>query len=712
MIRKPKSYVSERQVRNRLRADAARLADEARRVFPNHERPPDENADLFLHEIDRNELPEMEDKSGYCDTTDVEGDSFDYASDPEGRPDGDEDRSSGEWEYEDASPELTEQQQIIRDLASWAVHCRIPRTHVNKLLLVLAKYHSHSFLPKDYRTLLNTVRNVRPKLVEPGLYFHLGIAHGLSRSLQLFHTDIGSNVNIFINIDGIPISKSGSSQFWPILGKIVGVKNAKPFVIGVYWGSAKPKDVNIYLADFVEEAIILKRVGFKNEEKTIFVHITAFICDRPALAFILCIKSHTGFFSCLKCTTKGVSFRPNVNNKKSNFLVFPELNSPLRTDTSFRARSNPEHHLPGVSLLENLLEFDLVNGILLDGMHLTDLGAMKKLILHYIKGKYERVRMSKSNKATLAARVTELIKYVPFEFPRKIESLDFVDSWKATSYRMVKLYLGPLLFKNIIRRDLFDHFLLFHTAMKLLSDEEKCFKTDILNYCQELLVKFVADCISLFGLQFLSSNIHHLVHVVIDVARFGPLDSFAAYPFENLLQILKNLVRKSAKPLQQLVRRIGEMEMLEGEERPTNLADELLDCHECGPIMPGIFGYQFKNLIFKGTKLGTDLPNNCIFLTSNRVACIENFIQQDNSILLIGRQFFNVGDFFHCPVPSRNLNCFEVWNLGPLAIWPLQDVIGKAFIAPSFEVPTQEKRNSYVATLLIPHDSTSIQSIE
>jgi hypothetical protein len=36
------------------------------------------------------------------------------------------------------------------------------------------------------------------------------------------------------------------------------------------------------------------------------------------------------------------------------------LNAPLRTDASFRFRENPQHHLPGSSLLENLFHFNLL----------------------------------------------------------------------------------------------------------------------------------------------------------------------------------------------------------------------------------------------------------------------------------------------------------------------------------------------------------------
>ncbi len=92
-------------------------------------------------------------------------------------------------------------------------------------------------------------------------------------------------------------------------------------------------------------------------------------------------------------------------------------------------------------------------------------------------------------------------------------------------------------------------------------NEQQCANPETINYCSGLLNKFVADSINLYGQQFLSANVHNLIHLTDDVRNFGPIDSFSAYPFENFLQKIKNLVRKSAKPLQQIVKRLSELEI-------------------------------------------------------------------------------------------------------------------------------------------------------
>lgn len=64
-----------------------------------------------------------------------------------------------------------------------------------------------------------------------------------------------------------------------------------------------------------------------------------------------------------------------------------------------------------------------------------------------------------------------------------------------------------------------------------------------------LLRRFVSACRSLYGDSFVSFKVHCLIHLANDVIRHGCLDKFSAFSFENKLQIIKNLVRKSGRPL-------------------------------------------------------------------------------------------------------------------------------------------------------------------
>lgn len=54
-------------------------------------------------------------------------------------------------------------------------------------------------------------------------------------------------------------------------------------------------------------------------------------------------------------------------------------------------------------------------------------------------------------------------------------------------------------------------------------------------------------------------NIHILCHLSDEVEKHGLLDLFSAFPFENYLGKIKKVVKSPNKPLQQIIRRIKEI---------------------------------------------------------------------------------------------------------------------------------------------------------
>lgn len=66
-------------------------------------------------------------------------------------------------------------------------------------------------------------------------------------------------------------------------------------------------------------------------------------------------------------------------------------------------------------------------------------------------------------------------------------------------------------------------------------------KIDIDN-ARHLLHKYVGDFERLYGLGYMSCNVHSLLHLADLVRDFGPLWVFTCFPFENANGILKRLV--------------------------------------------------------------------------------------------------------------------------------------------------------------------------
>lgn len=99
--------------------------------------------------------------------------------------------------------------------------------------------------------------------------------------------------------------KSSQQQFWPIFESIIPHGNV--FMIGLYHDYKKPEDfgTNDFLKDFVNETMEICENRININSQQIACRIAALICDIPAKSFVLCIKGHSGYSSCIKCIIKG-----------------------------------------------------------------------------------------------------------------------------------------------------------------------------------------------------------------------------------------------------------------------------------------------------------------------------------------------------------------------------------------------------------------------
>jgi len=111
---------------------------------------------------------------------------------------------------------------FCNDLQTFIIEHNVPHNTANKLLQILRK-HGHIELPNDVRVLLRTPRNasLHIKSVAGGHYVHFGLLFSLEQSIKMYSKFIKRNeISLNINIDGLPISNSSGSQFWPIMASI------------------------------------------------------------------------------------------------------------------------------------------------------------------------------------------------------------------------------------------------------------------------------------------------------------------------------------------------------------------------------------------------------------------------------------------------------------------------------------------------------------
>lgn len=121
------------------------------------------------------------------------------------------------------------------------------------------------------------------------------------------------NLILDFGIDGLPLFKSSTTQIWPILTSV----SCPTYIglVGVYEGNSKPHCALNFLEEFIAELQILLREGFLFSNKCFQIIIRCIAMDAPAKSFVLGTKRHSGYFSCVRCTQKGLMVKHR--------LVFP-----------------------------------------------------------------------------------------------------------------------------------------------------------------------------------------------------------------------------------------------------------------------------------------------------------------------------------------------------------------------------------------------------
>jgi hypothetical protein len=464
-------------------------------------------------------------------------------------------------------------------------------------------------------------------------------------------------INLSFNVDGIPIFKSSSKQFWPLSCRI-HIKNVvvSPFAVAIFSGDSKPFSVAVYLQQFIEELNNLTSNGFEYNGDIIPVKIKTFSCDAPARAFLKCIKGHTGNYACERCNAKG----QNINRR---IVYLESTDSCARTHENFVSKMFPAHHLATTPLVL-LKNFDLIMNVSLDAMHLCYLGIMRKMMVYWIKGGgTHAARLCVNLRLQLSNRIADSAKYVPNDFNRKPRPLIELDRYKATEFRFIVLYLGPIVLKGMLSQNYYKHFLLFHCAIRILSTV-KFIDTAFINTAKELLIYFVQNCENFYGTDFCVYNTHSLIHLADDVKYHKEvLDELSCFIFENFLGSLKSMIRRPNRPCAQICNRMSE-------KIDFNFIDQ-----SPKPVQCNSKKIQFSNYEI----IANNARDSYVLLKGNTILKVLEILKDDFSVM--GTLSNKLENFYEYPLPSSSLGIFKFTNFSlNHVIIDIGDILSKCFV--------------------------------
>jgi len=217
-----------------------------------------------------------------------------------------------------------------------------------------------------------------------------------------------------------------------------------------------------------------------------------------------------------------------------------------------------------------------------------------------------------------------------------------------------------------------------HVAIRILCCSQF---EEYIDYAQELLEHFVSSFKSLYGTDNVSHNVHGLIHLAQDAKRFGTLDTFSSFKYENYLQTLKNVLKKHDQPLQQVVRRYIERKNIEKpHELHITLSDFIIDrksIHTKGPLIEGCCNPQYYMIKCSNATIRTDtLADNCCGLSDGSIVQVKNITYHKGlkTDVIIGNEFLHREDLYNKPCLSSLLGIFVVDNLSDFKIWPVTGI--------------------------------------
>lgn len=161
----------------------------------------------------------------------------------------------------------------------------------------------------------------------------------------------------------------------------------------------------------------------------------------------------------------------------------------------------------------------------------------------------------------------------------------------------------------------------------------------------------------MYGVEYLTHNIHNLLHLAQDVKTFGCLDQFSCFKYENYMSNIKGKVQNAPKPIEQLVNRVFE----------ENSIPVTKQCRKAFPVIQNNRNStEIKELIFDGFTLTKKKLQNFCLLSDFSVLSINEFFIVGKEVYISGHKYLKKNCFADVPCNLSIFNIFKFFDSGQI----------------------------------------------
>ncbi len=330
---------------------------------------------------------------------------------------------------------------------------------------------------------------------------------------------------IVLNIDGVPIGRTGRSQII-VSVKFTTCRNVYHIVNAVGYESSRKKDLSVpvLLGDVFEA---MKRLNMSLE------YISA---DAPMRAVLRNQKNHAARLGCDYCYGE-------ARHKTRPIWGIRTLDAPLRTLERLR-QDYEEHDTKGTPLarfgyngkcliLKYLPHFNVIRDIPVDPFHLLYLGIARAFFeLIFRVGEKRAVNTPHIPRVDVKGLSGLLLQIkVPSEIGRRPRPVDF-RNWKGVEWRNIVLFYLPAVMAALpagSRRRLWIEYTYLCRAYSLDDDEfSGLHQSDLDELAKAWYVRYNDE----FGNDNMRYNIHMVPHLSL-IRVHGPFPTISAFIFEG-----------------------------------------------------------------------------------------------------------------------------------------------------------------------------------
>ena len=350
--------------------------------------------------------------------------------------------------------------------------------------------------------------------------------------------------SLVLSTDGVSIVNSSAQEIWPIwlavcqLPPKLRMSQKNIVLAALHTGNGKPNWEKIvpHIESELQSSIEIETYmghSFDVSFKVVFI-----VADLIAKCHVLNMYQHNGYYGCNYCTAIGKTIgRSHCYYPKSQSFTIrtPEVNDKFVALAESLRKTGKVHNVCGVkgrSAFASLVDgLPLTAGI--DYMHCILQGVYKDVLEHQVRN------LSKSQKQRLNEIIDNL--HAPREttcHSRKIRGISDIQFFKANEVFNYLLYVGPVVFKDHIDKNLYKHSMKLIVAVRLLL--ESCCESDLVE-ADDLLNDFCEEIVSIFQNEKIETiNVHLLRHLVYQTRRFGTLFIFSAMSFESANRLMRS----------------------------------------------------------------------------------------------------------------------------------------------------------------------------